>query len=326
MKQVTRIVWIDIAKGLAMLSIVFGHALDPNVKLNQVIETILYSFDVPLFFILSGLTTKVVVDWHTIAIKVKNLIVKIYLPTLIAAGVIVIERGITLHFDWVQYFKSFLGTVIFAEAIGSNGHSPIGPLWFIMTFFWAKVVYLVGMKLLKNQWLFGGMSLVVALIFNVTQIAYFIQSLDLVPIACFLMWLGGIAQGYADWVKQAIKKYWWLIILMWGLTIGYDIALHTRLDLAIRSLPGGMLSIGQALTGSILVSCLARRLHTTWFGRGLKMIGRYSFSLLIINSVDFFGLWSWLNCYLTGYLATIVKFSCDLGIFYGWYGVKNARK
>ncbi|MCQ2570408.1 MAG: acyltransferase [Limosilactobacillus sp.] len=326
MKQGTRIGWIDIAKGLAMLSIVLGHALDPNVKVNQVIETILYSFDVPLFFILSGLTTKVAIDWHTIAVKVKNLIVKIYLPTLIAAGVIVVERGMMLHFDVLQYFKSFLGTVIFAEAIGSNGHSPIGPLWFIMTFFWAKVFYLVGMKLLNNQWFFGGLTLVITLLFNMMQVAYLIQSLDLVPVACFLMWVGWLFQRKIDSLSYALKKYWWLIMLVWLLTLGVDFSLHTRLDLAIRSLPGCMVALVQAITGTMMVSYLARRLQATWVGHGLQMIGRYSFSLLIINSIDFFGLWSWLNRYVTGYGATLVKLGCDLGIFDGWYGIKNARK
>ena len=48
-----RIEYVDVAKGIAILSVIVGHtfsAYDPGSLLNRFI----YSFHMPLFFILSG--------------------------------------------------------------------------------------------------------------------------------------------------------------------------------------------------------------------------------------------------------------------------------
>ncbi len=49
----TRIEWIDIAKGIGILSVIMVHAIIPNVN---IITTTLSSFTIPLFFIMAGLT------------------------------------------------------------------------------------------------------------------------------------------------------------------------------------------------------------------------------------------------------------------------------
>lgn len=54
--------WVDFAKGIAILLVVFGHVnvgmLESNKFMNDnilwIINKIIYSFHMPLFFILSG--------------------------------------------------------------------------------------------------------------------------------------------------------------------------------------------------------------------------------------------------------------------------------
>ncbi len=55
MTEGKRIHWIDIARGMAMDLVVIGHL---GLK-NQFVQWI-YSFHMPLFFILSGMTMKCV--------------------------------------------------------------------------------------------------------------------------------------------------------------------------------------------------------------------------------------------------------------------------
>ena len=45
---------IDYARGIAMLLIVIGHTPD----LNSIVVKVLYSFHVPLFFIITGISFK----------------------------------------------------------------------------------------------------------------------------------------------------------------------------------------------------------------------------------------------------------------------------
>lgn len=49
-----RIIWIDYAKAIAMLFVIFGHVDSGNYLTNWI-----YSFHMPLFFLLSGITLKV---------------------------------------------------------------------------------------------------------------------------------------------------------------------------------------------------------------------------------------------------------------------------
>ena len=48
-----RILWIDYAKAFAMFFVIFGHVNSGNYLTNWI-----YSFHMPLFFLLSGITLK----------------------------------------------------------------------------------------------------------------------------------------------------------------------------------------------------------------------------------------------------------------------------
>lgn len=54
-----RISWLDIAKGIGIYFIVLGHTMsDPSIPGCGILHEYLYSFHVPFFFILAGLTAK----------------------------------------------------------------------------------------------------------------------------------------------------------------------------------------------------------------------------------------------------------------------------
>ena len=54
MSNSKRINYIDIAKGLAIICVIIGHTFAKYDKLDRLVITFIYSFHVPLFFILSG--------------------------------------------------------------------------------------------------------------------------------------------------------------------------------------------------------------------------------------------------------------------------------
>lgn len=54
-----RIAWIDCAKGIAMLLVILGHTVANNGNaIEQMIRGGIFSFHMPLFFILSCVTFK----------------------------------------------------------------------------------------------------------------------------------------------------------------------------------------------------------------------------------------------------------------------------
>ena len=69
-----RITWVDSVKGIAIYLIVVGHFL--NVSSLVPVNKVLYSFHVPLFFVLSGYTYKKPYKniWDGIIKKIKQLL------------------------------------------------------------------------------------------------------------------------------------------------------------------------------------------------------------------------------------------------------------
>ena len=134
-----RIVWIDVAKGVAMLAIVFGHTVDMGLWKIWV-----YSFHVPLFFILSGMTFRARGGFRQYcASKAKRVLV----PYFCFGFASILVFGIA-----GQYAASVLGredidTAIALNAVGlvygngKNGMMDFNlPLWFLPCIF---VVYLM---------------------------------------------------------------------------------------------------------------------------------------------------------------------------------------
>lgn len=59
MKDKTRLEYLDAAKGLGILLVILGHiyAWNPNIN-RKILVTWIYSFHMPLFFIVSGMLIK----------------------------------------------------------------------------------------------------------------------------------------------------------------------------------------------------------------------------------------------------------------------------
>ena len=75
MEQTKRITYIDAAKGLGIVLIVFGH-----IASNDALRQYIYSFHVPVFFFLSGMTYRLKED---LAGTWKKRMSRLYLPYLI---------------------------------------------------------------------------------------------------------------------------------------------------------------------------------------------------------------------------------------------------
>ena len=72
-----RIEWIDTAKGIGILLVIIAHVCNIGGAFAPV-SLLIYSFHMPLFFILSGYT----LSKRTIELDIKTLIIK-YFKTLI---------------------------------------------------------------------------------------------------------------------------------------------------------------------------------------------------------------------------------------------------
>ena len=73
-----RIEWVDIAKGIAILLVIIGH----TVKFGSLSRNIIFSFHMPLFFILSGYTFRPATNAKTFFKHLRKNFLHLILPCL----------------------------------------------------------------------------------------------------------------------------------------------------------------------------------------------------------------------------------------------------
>lgn len=106
-----RIVWIDNAKGIGILCVLFGH-LALNEGNNLHLFTWIYSFHMPLFFFLSGLTYRYKPAKEVIRSRIKSL----GIPYILFSNLTILKHTVLsvrdASFDVHQSIKEILGIIM----------------------------------------------------------------------------------------------------------------------------------------------------------------------------------------------------------------------
>lgn len=123
---------IDVAKGIGILLVIIGHEDIPSW-----FEDIIFSFHMPLFFILSGYFFKIE---NNQLIRIKKDARRLLLPYVVTMDVITlymlfIHQGIK-HDGWYYITNSLWFWIYPTGAPGGLNFS--GPIWFLFALFWTK--------------------------------------------------------------------------------------------------------------------------------------------------------------------------------------------
>lgn len=143
----TRYYQIDYAKTIAIFLVIIGHTIFQKNHLEPYLKQInlyIYSFHIPLFFILSGLNIGISsnslpsTDHNNIFIKQLK---KLFLPYLIWSFLYIIPLSLVLPYDFFGY-----------DTVGEKIYSTItlygiSPLWFLSTLFIAQIIHILITKL-----------------------------------------------------------------------------------------------------------------------------------------------------------------------------------
>ena len=266
-----RLQYIDIAKGIAILAVIIGHAAIRLTGLSHGAATIVavcFTFHMPLFFLLSGyfLHYERPFNWKK---EAKRLVV----PYIVAALVIVILEALTTFFlrDQPQgmslrrYVAEWLNAAVFgAASLTGKELWPqvfrIGAIWFLLALFWARLFVTCSCKTR-----YSGIFVLILALAGSASARYiylpYLRSHKLVLIPALLIWL------------YAILHYT-------GFGMGTADFGATPLDIArnlIGSL-GGMVSI-------VIISMYIEQLGH-WVAPHLAEIGRISLLILVVHIID----------------------------------------
>ena len=236
-----RLVWLDVAKCIAIILMVIGHTSIPKQANNFI-----FAFHMPLFFIASGWTT----NWNKYTIRefINRRIRTLLLPFVIYSTIVLM---IQIHFEWMTMDEWL-----------SNGWGGIA-LWFIPVLFLASIIAKILYTLKEiGEGLFW--VAVILLLFVGIDLSYYQirlpWALSTVFYAVFLIVLG------SEWgkteIEYGLKRKQLLMTIVAILIVGL-ISHFWRLDLrANRISPTFPLTIG-AIAGSYMVFVLSRLLCCT---------------------------------------------------------------
>ncbi len=264
MKEVKkRILWVDIAKALTILSVPISH----TIPLEYMLRAVIFSFHMPLFFILSGFTTKLAEDWKTLVKRLKKNFIYLIIPTFLVLMIFTLTDTLSKG-DITGYFPNlgFWLHEFFIEKY-PNGFYTASAVWFLVAMFWAKLVMdlvNVTFKTEKNGifFFFLGILGVCMGIFEFRPPCFF----DLGLVGAFFMYIGMLWRKH----EAFIKKYTLLVAIVAGIYWFAHVMRGDFIEMWTRFYAGYEVSFLTAFAGTFLVCQFAMMIEES-----AKKAGKY---------------------------------------------------
>ena len=284
-----RISYIDIAKGLGMLLVIWGHIRETGIS-----NAMVYAFHMPLFFFLSGMTY---------CARKYDSVLKLIRRRL---HTLIIPYAIFSVFTWLvwfaynhilgntveSYWMPLLQTVISQGSGGYLVHN--SPLWFVTCLFCVELIYYFTSKL-PLQWN-TVLCIVMAVAGNLmirpdSPVRYLPWSLDMALCALPFYLAGNIVSEKAgiENVSGLINRkkllfsalvIAFLVLLYFGARYNGPVSMgHRKLNMPYVFYPLAFVGIAMHLSLSVLLS----NLHNVIIA-GVRWFGNYSFNVMAVQT------------------------------------------
>lgn len=290
----------DIAKGIGIILMIVGHCSFCFVEYPWVIRFI-YSFHMPLFFIITGLFIK-----EDSSFQFRKEFRRLILPYIIVSSfVILAQNGRSLIFE-----NSFNPDVCLGAVYGSGGM--VGgwkvpdntAMWFLLCLFFGRFFFktlVIPCKDSNKIW-------VVLLLMVTGYISgkYIWLPFCLCPalVAVFFIFMGYKSKGF-KYTQSGLV----ILFLIW-----FSGAYLTSFDLATNYYPLLFISLIVAFSGTVIVMALSKQIARVKHVSGvLNYYGRYSLAVLCLNNIEaqlvpWYKLYDWVHIhFMLGLLVVIMR-------------------
>lgn len=280
----------DIARGIAMLGVIWGHFMSPYGTVY------LYTFNLPLFFVASGYFLK---DPESSGMSPKDFTArnakKLLLPYLITGAIIVILKIFSNEF--IPYLKAFF----FGSGLKPKNalfDAPfIGPIWFLPALFFALLTVwfsLFAARALKKK------ALAPVFIMALSALAYFTSQVLFLPfsfqagmVLSLYVYLGFLVKTGIGYIKEKginLRTEYFVVAFTLLITISYLFIRgeETAILFCINEYPRGLMDLFGSMCvilTVILFSHLSLQ-HIPFVSDALSFIGKNSFPIFLIHAVD----------------------------------------
>ena len=208
-----RVPYVDCAKGIAIILVVFGHTVEwicPN-QLGDMLHNVIYSFHMPLFFVLSGLTYSDEKNKYFkpfIIKKIKTLVVPSYVFVIIM-----------LFLEYIFGLYNFSFSIrVFVKTVLQFRMDSFRNYWFLPTLFWAFVILWCVHKIFKKDNHRLGILIIVSII-GAIYITYVRKplpfSFDNALLLAVFIEIGCQLKLILEKIKKIQLKYVILVLSLW---------------------------------------------------------------------------------------------------------------
>lgn len=291
-----RIQYWDIAKGIAIMLMILGHTEMPSI-----FRAAIFSFHMPFFVIANGFFIKSYDRKRTFFRSVRTLLLP-YVITCLASAVLytLLSGGKAQPASlFIFKIKAMIGGM---SKISTRFHSfdSVWVVWFVCTLFITRNLYVWIMGYFqKRKWLAYGIICILAYVgyWIGKYYAFLPWSLDVALVSLIF-----IATG--DWMHRNhyfdrnVVCTFVIPLVVW---VGIMLIFRCYIELAVRSYPGGILSIIEAIAGSIVLISFSRYAEAIpWFAKFFAWAGERSMIILGLHCLEmmYFNWGTWLFAFL----------------------------
>lgn len=273
--QKKRLAWPDIAKAIAMLLVIAGHSTPPSR-----IYSLIFSFHMPFFFIMSGYFYKYRDD------NLKKDFLRLICPYILCIAILGLFLFIDPSSSPYEGYKQLIVSSIYASGSGANGVKLIGALWFLQALFIAKRLLdfiFITFRSEKAR-LISVLCLLIVSVLLAWQKIYLPLGLDVGMMGAVYLYAGYVLKNYCTQLIDKAKPDV-LIVLIFSWYITYRIGSFNMSGRAYVSL------FYVTIPGSIAASILLM-IFSKWIGKLrlisklLSKLGQHTLLLLCIHDLD----------------------------------------
>ena len=319
-----RIDWLDIAKGITMILVIVGH----TVNNPSPVRDIIFSFHMPLFFILAGYTFRVKPWKEVILSSFARLLVPYVLLALAWRVPVLLASGVTLD---NSVFGGLAATMLFASGtdVQPFGFDAVGMAWFLVALFVSRLILNGFMMLFErfnvNVPMQGLMCAALAIAgLSCSNVFGFYLPLD-ADMCCYtvlLMWAGYTARCCN--LPLSLEKWY---VAAAAFLIWITCAQFSDLELAARRLDNPVFATLGAMAGTYVmcwISMIVERAKNApvfcVFEHFFVFCGHASMAIFCVHAIDWMFPWSAfpqiVGLPFAGAVASVIRSACDVALAY----------
>lgn len=287
-----RLDWIDIAKGIGIILVVFAHTIVPQIRNDYVSANFLwifiYNFHMPLFFFLSGwLFEKGLAHYNDKGKFILRKLKFLMLPYITFSAFAYIFINFALKIDKLASILHGGGYTAVGikdavlQIITYNGHID-QHLWFVFSLFLVFLINILLPKLLKSK-----PMLVILLVLYVSKavIQYF-GILNYTASDLFFFTLARVM--YSKEKQCVVDRSLWKFIVTASVFIAsnclYSYFYVTQMPYGFIKIVLYLTRIASSVTGIFTVCAIADFLSSKAVSKPIKAIGLYSYDIYLMHA------------------------------------------